>query len=171
MSSSWSSALWCRVCIPQALWLMKYHHSASGLLLYLDPTSDTGRKVKYCAKPGFPPPSASPSERDLFPCLSPASNPIANLPSRAEAQACGLSVCQAVNRLVMQDGLANYLYIIPQKTVRERLSFSQLPSSLLISRKRFYLQCPMKHGRTSLRSAEHLVICQEKDYLYLEDYL
>lgn len=117
------------------------------------------------------PPSASPSERDLFPCLSPASNPIANLPSRAEAQACGLSVCQAVNRLVMQDGLANYLYIIPQKTVREMLSFSQLPSSLLISRKCFYLQCPMKHGRTSLRSAEHLVICQEKDYLYLEDYL
>lgn len=98
----------------------------------------------------FFPPSASPSERDLFPCLSSVCNPIVNLPSCSETQACGLSMCQAVNVLVIQDGLAGDLYIIPQSSVSKRLNFSLLPASLLIPRKCFYFHCPTKHGRTSL---------------------
>lgn len=49
------SVLWGRVSIPQALCLMKYPHSAPGFLLSANPTSDTGRKVRYCPKSGFSP--------------------------------------------------------------------------------------------------------------------
>lgn len=80
----------------------------------------------------------------FFPCPSPVSNPIANLPSCDEMQACGLSMCQAVNGLAMQDGLADDLYIIPQRTVSRRLCSSLLSSSLLIPRKCFYNHCPTK---------------------------
>lgn len=102
----------------------------------------------------------SPSERDLFPSLSPVSNPIANLFLCDEMQACGLSMCQAVNGLVMQDGLADDLcsYInqgtILQRTVRRRLS-SLLPSSLLISRKSFHIQCPTKMAQPDTANPLH----------------
>lgn len=118
--------------------------------------SDTGRKVRYCAKPVLSPHLQSPSKRDLFPSLSPVSNPIANLFLCDEMQACGLSMCQAVNGLVMQDGLADdlYSYINLHRTVRRRLS-SLLPSSLLISRKSFHIQCPIKMAQSATANSLH----------------
>lgn len=50
-----SSVLWGRACIPQALCLMRCPHSTQGFFWYGDPTSDTGRKVWFCAKSGFSP--------------------------------------------------------------------------------------------------------------------
>lgn len=115
----------------------------------------------------FPPPTSL-VESDIHLLL--VSNPTANLLSD-ETQAYGLSMNQAINVLEMQHGLEDDLYIIPQRSMSKMFNVFLLLSSPVISRKCFYLHCPTKHGRTSLYSAKYLVICQKKNYLYLEYYL